>query len=212
MRIARKLLVVGVLTAATMAFGASSASAVEISSGGNHCTPVAVGAGHVVTGGCKINATSERETEVQAFVSGVGFVTISTCEDVFEARIAEDGTGYLYLATTTGHGDPPCTRTACDEAAPSHRQLPWALNLTATNNMEIDFCLRTIQNPDVEGAAGTTCHTNIAITPNNGTGAHEFSANGTTSGSCENLGGGVRVLGHWNINPSGSHPAINIAP
>lgn len=208
MRIARKLFMVAVLTAATMAFGASSASAVEVQSGGEHCDPVTVMPGHVVEGGCRVEAVSERETQVQAFVSGVGFVTISTCEDHFEAAIGEDGTGYLYEATTTEHAGPPCTRAQCDEA--DHAEIPWPIALYATTEMEVTFCLRT--KSAEEGAPGTFCHTNIAVTPNNATGAHEFSADGVLHGSCENLGGGVRVIGHWNVVPSTSHPAIQILP
>jgi hypothetical protein len=44
---------------------------------------------------------------------------------------------------------------------------------------------------------------------------YEFRATGTaipSSGSCENLGGGARVIGHWNVVPvSPSHPAIEIS-
>jgi hypothetical protein len=208
MRIARKLLVVAVLTAATMAFGASSASAVEVSDVAGHCTAVTLMPDHEVEGGCRVEAVSERETVTQAFVSGVGFVTISACEEHVEAAVGEDGTGYIYAVTHVGHEGTPCTRTQCDEA--NMAKIPWSLSLTSTTNMEYTFCLRTISGG--EGAAGTPCHTDIAVTPNNATGAHEVSANGTTTGSCENLGGGVRVITHWIIVPSPSHPAITIAP
>jgi hypothetical protein len=207
MRIARKLFMVAILTAATMAFGASSASAVEVSDAAGHCTEATLEV-HEVDGGCRIEAVSERETEVQAFVSGVGFVTISSCEDHFEAAISEDGHGYLYNATTTAHPPILCTRTQCDEV--DGTKIPWEVQLTSTTNMEITFCLRTISGGP--GAAGTPCHTDIRVTPNNATGAHEFFADGVTWGSCENLGGGVRVHGHWNITPTESHPAIVIAP
>jgi hypothetical protein len=208
MRIARKLFMVAILTATTMAFGASSASAVEVADLDTevHCTE-AILTGHAVDGGCLVEAVGERETLVQGFVMGVGFVTVSACEDHFEAAISEDGHGYLYNATTTGHTGPPlCTRTQCDEE--DMTKIPWEVQLTATDNMEITFCLRTIEAG--EGAAGTPCHTDIGVETNNATGGHEFWADGVNKGSCENLGGGVRVIGHWNVIPSGSHPAITI--
>ncbi len=205
MRFARELFVLAVAVLTAMAFGVSSASAVEVSDAvGNHCDPVMLTI-HTVDGGCRVEAVSERETQVQAFVSGVGFVTISTCSNHFEAAIGEDGTGWLYNATLTPMEGPPCTRAQCDEA--NMTKLPWPFNLNSTASMEIDFCLRNITGPE---GVGTTCHVVIAVTPNNTTGAHEFSANGTTSGSCENLGGGVRIIGHWNVTPGAGHPLIRI--
>ncbi len=203
MRFARKLLAVAILTAATMAFGASSASAVEVeNAAGDHCGAVTLNV-HAVSGGCLVEALSERETQTQAFVSGVGFVTVSTCVDHFEAAIGEDGTGYLYNATITAMEGPPCTRRQCDEADMSKK--PWPLNLNGTTSMELDYCLR--QSTDPEGSVGTSCHMVLAVTPNNATGAHELTAN---PAPCENLGGGVRIIGHWNITPNPGHPLITI--
>jgi hypothetical protein len=54
----------------------------------------------------RLGAESEHETLVQAFVSGVGFVSISSCEDRVEAAIGEDGHGYLYNVTTSPHPGP----------------------------------------------------------------------------------------------------------
>jgi hypothetical protein len=208
MRFARKLFVLAVMAFAAMAFGASSASAVEVSSGGDHCTEVILTV-HGPEGGCLVEAVTERETEVQAFVSGVGFVTISSCEGHYEMAIGEDGHGYLYNATISSHsGGTPCTRTQCDEA--DMTKIPWELQLTSTTNMELSYCLRSVASG--EGAAGTPCHTDIRVTPNNATGAHELFEDGVTWGSCENLGGGVRIHSHWNVTPSESHPAIVIAP
>jgi hypothetical protein len=137
----RKLFVLAVMVFATMAFGASSASAVEVSdaSTGNHCTAATLTSDHVVEGGCRFEAVSERETVFQTFVSGVGFVTFMTCEDHFEAAIGEDGTGYLYNATISAHAGNPCTRTQCDEATGT--KIPWPIALTSTTNMEIHVLL-----------------------------------------------------------------------
>jgi hypothetical protein len=207
MRFARKLLVLAVMAFAAMAFGASSASAVEVSSDGDHCTDVTLMPHHVVEGGCRVEAVGERETLLQAFVSGVGFVTVSACEDHFEMAIGEDGHGYLYNATFSTHsGGPLCTRTQCDE--PNMSKIPWELQLTSTTNMELTYCVRS----SGEGAAGTPCHADIRVTPNNATGQHEFFADGFTWGPCENLGGAVHTIAHWNVVPSEGHPAIVIAP
>ncbi len=201
MRFARELFVLAAVLAA-MAFGASSASAVEVENAAAvHCGTVVLN-GHGVSGGCPVEAVSERETQVQAFVSGVGFVTISTCADHLEAAIGEDGTGYMFM-TTTGMAGPPCTRRQCDEANMTIK--PWRIRLTSTSSLEIDICLR--QYTDMEGSLGTRCHAVFAVTPNNLTGAHEISAN---PAPCDNLGGGVRVIAHWNIAPDPGHPMITI--
>jgi hypothetical protein len=142
-----------------------------------------------------VEVVSERETQVKAFVPGVGFVAISTCAEHFEAAIGEDGTGYLYNATTTSMSGPPCTRTQCDEA--NMNKTPWPLNLSILGlSMEVDYCLRAITSG--EGSAGTPCHVNLILWSNNATGAHAFSAN---SAPCENLGGGVQLTGHWAVVP-----------
>jgi hypothetical protein len=145
---------------------------------------------------------SERETQVQAFVSGVGFVTITTCNDHLEAAIGEDGTGYMF-ATTSGMAGPPCTRTQCDEA--NMVKKPWPLNLNSTSSVEVDICLRNVT--DMEGSLGTMCHAVYSLTVNNTTGGHEMYAN---PAPCENLGGAVRLIGHWNITPDSGHPLITI--
>jgi hypothetical protein len=216
MRLARKLFILAAMTMAAMALTAGSASAVEVSNEANgvHCTAVTIDEHHAVSGGCRVEATSEvgQPTQVQAF-NGMTFVTISTCADHFEAAIGEDGTGYLYQAVTSQSGTAPCTRTQCDESHLAehhpHALIPWPLTVESTSSMEITFCLRDVNAE--EGTAGTTCHTNVDIT-DDGDHQYEFRATGAPgSGSCENLGGGARVIGHWNVTPTVSHPAIEIA-
>jgi hypothetical protein len=209
MRLVRTLSIIVAASAAALAFGASSAAGqVEVTdeATGGHCTAVTLDANHNVSGGCRIEAISEpaQPTQVQAF-NGMTFVTVFTCGEHFEAAIGEDGTGYIYHAVHTSHGGDPCMRTQCDEA--DHALIPWPLALESASNMEFTFCLRNVTSG--EGDPGTPCHTNIDIT-DDGVHNYEFHANGTTSGSCENLGGGVRIIAHWNIVPTQEHPAIEI--
>jgi hypothetical protein len=107
-----------------MAFGASSASAVEVkNTAGDHCGRVAVNA-HVVSGGRAVEAVSERETPFQCLYRASGaFVTGTTCSDHLDAAIGDDGTGPYMVAATSGMAGPPCTRTQCDEANIVKR--PW---------------------------------------------------------------------------------------
>ena len=211
MRLARKLAILTAMAMAAMALTATSASAVEVSSepGGVHCTATVLMSNHSVEGGCKIRAVSEEETKVQAQIAPGVWFTVSSCEDQFEAAMGESGEGYLYNATTSGHaaGD-PCTRTQCDEGeagATPHAKMPWHLRLNSTTSMEVRFCLRT--NNTAEGTAGTTCHTNVAVSISP-THRYEFSAKPSV---CEN-NTNLRVIGHWNQVVDAAHPAVEIAP
>ena len=211
MRLARQLAILTAMAMAAMALTATSASAVEVSlePAGVHCTNTVLMSNHSVEGGCKVRFVSEEETTIQVQIAAGTWVTITTCEDQFEAAIGENGEGYLYNAITSGHaaGD-PCTRTQCDEGeagATPHAKMPWHLRLNSTTSMEVRFCLRS--STSVEGTAGTTCHINYAVSTSP-THRYELSAKPSV---CEN-NTNIRFIGHWNQVVDAAHPAIEIAP
>ncbi len=205
MRLAIRLLVLVATALAVVAIGSPSASAqgeVSAETTSDHCSAVTLSAGHTVAGGCRIRVVSESELILQAFVGGFGWLTISTCEAQVEAALGEDGAGYVYDAVLTPHQGPPCTRRPCDETTGA--QLPWPLLVTA-GSLEITYCLRTVFDPP--GAAGTWCHMEVPLA----TDGHqvELTTTGASgSGACENLGGSVRIIGHGNVVPDVSHPAV----
>ena len=184
MRLARKLFLLAAMAIAALAMTASTASAqiVELSEeGGDHC-PAVVKNVHDVTGGCHIEFESENEVPLVANVPGVGVVTLSNCEVHIEARVGEDGEGWVTQALLTGHPAPsvPCTRTPCDEAAPSHVELPWEIHIEedgpGLDFADVRFCLRPVAND--EGVGNSFCTVHLPISDN---GNHDYEIGHTPS-------------------------------
>lgn len=188
MRLARKLFLLAAMAIAALAMTASTASAqiVELSEeGGDHC-PAVVKNVHDVTGGCHIEFESENEVPLVANVPGVGVVTLSNCEVHIEARVGEDGEGWVTQALLTGHPAPsvPCTRTPCDEAAPSHVELPWEIHIEEDGPglefADVRFCLRPVAND--EGVGNSFCTVHLPISDN---GNHDYEIGDNADAHCE---------------------------
>jgi hypothetical protein len=202
MRFARKLMLLAVAAAATMALTASSAQALEIAteSTGVHClaiTPnnaepfITHGAGG---GGCRIRAHSVGTVEFSAFGS------MTECNNAFEGRSNELGEGFIYSQSITN-----CTPTVvvpCDANGDGVTET-WILHLNAesgANAAEARFCVRS-QNVTFN------CHLFLNVTeptPHR----YEFSTGGVHR-FCEN-NGFVSVRGHWEQEVDANHPAIEI--
>ena len=212
MRISRKLMLLALTALAALAFASSAnAQSVTVTDEASTvpCSDVALDADHNVTGGCAVNVVSEQETQIVAGTAG-GPVVISTCEDQFEAHIDGGGEGYIDVVTTTGHAAAPCTREACDEAAPSHATIPWRIHLRepegAPLSANVAFCL--YNQVSAEGTIGTPCVVNIPVTQT----VHSQSFNAEGGQSCANLPpGAVTVVGHWHAAPDAGHPAIEVS-
>lgn len=178
MQFARKLILLAVLGAATLAVTAAAASAqIEVTQeviDNYHCPELFQGFEHVVTGGCIVEFDSTGDVELYANVPGIGVVQLSNCKMLTEATVAEDGTGYIVGTTFLGPPPPgfPCTRTACDEAAPDHQELLWPLSFEENGggeSLEMTLCLRPSAN--AEGAGHMPCTVHLDVTD---LGAHEM--------------------------------------
>lgn len=222
MRHVRKLFLLVAAAIAAMAFVASTASAqtVELSQeDGGHCGPVTV-VNHIPTGGCSVRAVSTQPSVLVRHIVGVGEVEFSQCDNVFEARVDENGHGYIYNQVLTPEG-PPCGREPCDEPATSpnaHRNRPWEVQLREPENgqnqeiLRVTFCLAAFSTPlGDEGQAGTPCTVDITVTHIEH--AMEFSTphfdefhNGGTP--CLNLGGLIELEGHWVSAQNENHPNL----
>jgi hypothetical protein len=144
MRIARKLTLIAFAVVAAMAFAASSASAqaVEVQQeGGPHCPAVT----SPTSGGCHLSAVSDDVISLEAFGS-----LVSACNNDYEARIDEDGHGYLTDQNLTG---PSCTTPPCVTNGVKN---PWEIEVyeDAGTKLEARFCVES-------SALGTVnCHIN----------------------------------------------------
>lgn len=181
MRTAQKLLLLVVAAIAAMALSATAAnatSAVEVSAepGGTHCGEVTV-TDHDASGGCLIHATSTGTANLFAHV-GTSEVLFSACNNEFDARINEEGSGFIYNQVLTGGS---CGLAPCDEAAPDHDNLVWPLKSAELfpdhEVLGVLFCVRSIASE--EGENNPPCGVVIdvvEVTPN----AHDyaFQANG----------------------------------
>lgn len=208
MRVAHKLLVAAVVALVAVAFGASPASAqVEVSdeATGAHCGAVTLDEDHNVSGGCRIRAVTEIETLVRAFVPTFGFITVSTCEELFEAAIGEDGTGYLYSAIHAQHEGSSCTSVQCDEA--DHALRPWPFTVESTGRMRLYYCVRNYTNTS-EGDAGMVCYTTMDLVDD---GNHQYELRATGAAGDASCGFDTRIIAHWNVVPDAGHPAIEIS-
>jgi hypothetical protein len=202
MRFVRKLMLLAVAAAATMALTASSAQALEIATEGTgvHCTAVTpVNAEPFIThgtggGGCTIKAHSVGEVE---FGSG-GLMT--ECTNVFEGRTNELGEGFIYHHEITNCE--PFPLIPCDANNDGIRE-NWILHVNGehgANGVEARFCVRTF---------GITfnCHLFLDLSESP---LHRYRlSTGGVHRNCEGNGANVRGLWEQEVVP-GIHPAIEI--
>jgi hypothetical protein len=151
MRITSKLLLTAVMAIAAMAFGASSASAVE---------PVEIaieGGGHI-SDGTEIHAVGQTPTTLIAHIPGVGEVVASQCQDEFHGTIDEDGSGELDQFEIALPGT--CVRQAC-ETGGVQEHWPFQIEEDHTTGLEmvhITFCLEA-----TGGGEHDTCELELPI-------------------------------------------------
>ena len=130
-----------------------------------------------------------------------GPVVISTCEEEVEAAVRGDGEGYLYAINKAQHEpSTPCTRTACDEAAPSRTTIPWPAHLREVGgamSLHVTFCLRNMTT--AEGTVGTPCEIVYPVTQESN--PHRQSLNAEAGVQCTNLPAGAATFyGHWLVS------------
>jgi hypothetical protein len=134
--IAVKRVIVGLIVVfAAVAFGVSSASAVEpveiaVEPGGQH-----------IEDGTPIHAAGQSNTLYIAHVPGVGEVAGFTCDDEFGGYINEDGSGEFDAVTMVG---PSCPRQACEVDGV---QEPWPFQVEEdhTTGMEMLHWTRCLE-------------------------------------------------------------------
>jgi hypothetical protein len=207
MRFARKLVLLAVAAAATMALTAASAQALEIftEAGGAHCTAVTPTANEPFInhgrggGGCQIKAHSVGTVEFEGPIIGM-----TECNNVFEGRSNELGEGFIYEATITG-----CTRYAVVPCAENGVMDNWILHvnqdapgigMTRANGADARFCVTV-------GGAVFNCHLLLDVTEPT-LHRYEFSTGGAHR-FCEGSGT-ISVRGRWEQEIDGPHPAIEI--
>jgi len=109
---------------------ASATSAVEVTDEDTHCTEVSV-TDHIVSGGCEFSAASEGGAAAPSVDllshSGSSEFLFSRCSLIFTIHMDEEGHGYATDQQVGGGGI--CGLAPCDEAAPSHAQLSWEIQI-----------------------------------------------------------------------------------
>jgi hypothetical protein len=209
MRTLLKLLILVAFASSPSSAGAAVSVATEPMEAAA-CPPVTLEAHHSVRGGCRIHIVGEQETQIVVDTAG-GPVVISSCEDEIEALVDSDGEGYAYNIDMTGHGgEVACTRTACDEAAPSHVPIPWPIHIRSgpagAESLDMTICLRMATAE--EGFAGATCQLSIPMTETSN--PHRQSFNAEDGIRCSNLPP-VEFVGHWHTETaSAGHPEIEV--
>lgn len=206
MRIARKLMLLAMMAIAATAFMASSASAeiglpdaVEITDEdlGTHCgavTPTPNGA----TGGCFLHADSETGTLVSLELFGEA---LTECTNSFDARINEDGHGYIYNQVFGGGA--PCVAVPCNAVTgPGFR--PWEVAVQeprpGVEHLIANFCV-------VVGGVQIDCTIEVGMHIHSHSEV-EFFANQSPCFEDDTL----HVTGHWYAlaNPNTTPPRREI--
>ena len=143
MRIARKLMLLGLMVAAAMALTASSAFVGEVEVVDERSTPVHCGAiggtPHDPSGGCEFHVLGNN---IDLTNHDVSPDPIASCTNEFTVNVDEDGLGTVTEATIVGPGIcpfiVPCTDSGTGE------DLPWTFSLEGlgdgTFDAVIDVC------------------------------------------------------------------------
>jgi hypothetical protein len=203
MRFVRKIFLLALTAVAAMAFAASTASAQETpievidEHSLEHCAPVP----NADTGGCRVHFSGELILVGHIF--GIE-ANASDCLVELEARIDEDGEGYVYQASFTPHPTDACTRSPCS--------LPWRIHgeepAPGVEHIYAEFCAR----PDA-GGADTRCEVRAPLTA---VGDHDYRLtfidvagiphpNDGSQPGCELTGGVLDIE-----KPTGTHDEIEI--
>jgi hypothetical protein len=142
MRITRKIALLAFTAITAMVFAASTAAAqtvqiVQEDNNNQHCPA----APNSTTGGCVIHGAGE--ILLIGHVFGIE-ATASDCNVDFEARIDEDGEGYIYSAGYSGDATHNCTRTPC--------RLPWRMHVEELGGglirLRVEWCARPTSGGD----------------------------------------------------------------
>jgi len=197
MRIIPKLFVL-TITSLLLAMPLSANGQVQVTdeASGTGCPSVTLGQHHLVQNGCPIHVVGTQETQVVIGTPN-GPVVVDTCEEEFEGLLDGVAEGYFNVVERRDHTiGSPCTREACDEAAPSHTTRPWRFHFfeagPGSEAVNIAFCL--YHETAAEGTAGTTCIVNIPFTHT----SHSFIINAAGGVGCTNLpAGAVTIYGRW---------------
>ncbi len=177
MRLVHRLFLLATVALAAFALSATHANAqIEVfnEATDEHCGAVVVD-GHEANGGCHVEYLAEEHISFVAHPP-TGPVVLLNCNWHLEAQIGEDGSGYVTHALLTDEvppSSPPCTRTPCDEAAPSHEDLLWPLqieeNSPGQESLELEFCIRTANAfGGVEGGTQSRCEVHFPFTSDAG--------------------------------------------
>jgi len=207
MRLARKLFLVAAAAIAMIAFAAPAANAVEASEEENpphHCPEVDATNAHVVSGGCVVEAETGDATPVALRLHATmgGEVVFTVCNNTFTVALHESGNGFIYNQIFTGGS---CGLSACDEAEPSHADIPWPASLMefgGATALQFTFCVRPI---GAEGSAFTTCTLYVPWTENS---EHAYSFTTLPFGGHEtppwssrcSMNAQVSISGQWTIH------------
>jgi hypothetical protein len=190
MHYTRRLLLFALTTTAAVALLASSASALEVmAEGGSHCEPVEIvdhGAG---SGGCTVHVASEAQVELG---SPLG---MTLCDHEFEARVDEEGEGFIYNQVIFDCS--PIPRIPCSEAGVNDN---WEMHLSSETSMEVQFCV------DVLGLE-INCHLPSIEIGEPSPHQYEFFTQGHQS--CEAPFSDNSVEGHW-VAETTAHPELEI--
>jgi hypothetical protein len=201
MRYARKLVLLALTAAATMALTTQSAQALEITTEatGVHCSSIMpVGAEPFIThgtgsGGCPFRLHSVGTVEVSVFGQ------MTECNFTLEGRSNELGEGYFYFVALT-NCSPSVTRP-CDANNDGVME-NWIFHLNAesgTNAFEVRLCLTM-------NGFTSNCHLFLDIaepTPHR----YRFSTGGVHR-NCEQFGVSIRAT--WEQEVDAVHHAIEI--
>jgi len=164
MRLARKLFLIAAAAIAMIAFAAPAANAVEVSEEEDpphHCPEVDATNDHIVSGECVVQAQTTsiaNAATLRLHATMGGEAVFSICANTFTAALHESGDGFIYNQHLENTPANACGITACDEAAPSHAQIPWPATLMefgGATALQTTFCIRPLTVG--EGGAFTTC-------------------------------------------------------
>jgi hypothetical protein len=190
MRIMRKLMLLALMAAAALAFTAPSASALEVEiENGVHCTAVEIIDHGEGSGGCTVHATSEAQVELG---SPLG---MTLCDNEFEARVDENGEGFIYSQLLTNCS--PLPVIPCSEAGVNDN---WEVHLKSETLMEAQFCV------DVLGLE-INCHLDNIHIGEPEPHQYEFFTEGHQP--CEFPFNDSSVEGHW-VAETTEHPELEI--
>lgn len=182
MRLVRKLLMLGAMSASAIALTAGSASAqLEVHSepGGEGCGEVTL-EDHVVSGGCHIEAESLGTVKLYAYIPSMPPIVVSACDIYAEGFVGQDGSGYVaevdFMAPSSGMV--PCTRQACDEA--NETMLPWPASIVG-GTIEMTFCVRAVNS---QPGTGLPCEVHLPLSDS---GSHDWLIGDGTEYFCESF-------------------------